>query len=64
MQPFLIIEGCGTILSKRMTPAAQAILEGLTQVVQRIDEGVPVRYLDEADVTSGANAHYDPQLAP
>jgi rhamnose utilization protein RhaD (predicted bifunctional aldolase and dehydrogenase) len=54
-RPFLIIQGCGVLLSPVMTPAEIAMLSGLAQVVQRIDSAAPLRYLTEAEVANGAS---------
>ncbi len=35
-RPFLIIEGCGVIVRRTMTPAQRAMMSGLAQVIQRI----------------------------
>lgn len=48
--PFLIVEGAGVVVSDRMTCPASATLTGLAQVLQRIDDSAPIRYLDEPEV--------------
>lgn len=50
--PFLIIEGAGVIVNEQMTGPAVATLTGLAQVLQRIDNSAPIRYLDEPEVES------------
>ena len=54
-RPFLMVKGCGVLLSRVMTPAEIAMLSGLAQVVQRIDPLAPLRYLTEAEVEAGAS---------
>lgn len=50
--PFLIVEGAGVIVSEQMTGPAFATLTGLAQVLQRIENSAPIRYLDEPEVES------------
>jgi rhamnose utilization protein RhaD (predicted bifunctional aldolase and dehydrogenase) len=50
--PFLIVEGAGVLVNDRMTGPASATLTGLAQVLQRIDDSAPIRYLDEPEVES------------
>jgi rhamnose utilization protein RhaD (predicted bifunctional aldolase and dehydrogenase) len=54
-RPFLMVKGCGVLLSPVMTPAEIAMLSGLAQVAQRIDSAAPLRYLTEAEVANGAS---------
>ena len=54
-RPFVIVKGCGVLLSRIMTPAETAMLSGLAQVVQRIDAAAPLRYLTEGEVAAGAS---------
>jgi rhamnose utilization protein RhaD (predicted bifunctional aldolase and dehydrogenase) len=51
--PFLIIEGCGVIVARTMTPAQRAIMSGLARVIQRISPSAPLRYLTEKEVANG-----------
>jgi rhamnose utilization protein RhaD (predicted bifunctional aldolase and dehydrogenase) len=44
-RPFLIIEGRGVLVNRSIAPAELAILSGLAQVVQRLRESAPLRYL-------------------
>lgn len=55
-RPFLIVKGRGVLLGRAMTPAEIAMLSGLAQVVQRIDNSATLRYLTEAEVAAGASA--------
>lgn len=48
--PFLIVEGAGVVVSDQMTGPAFATLTGLAQVLQRIDDSAPIRYLNEPEV--------------
>ena len=54
--PFCIFEGRGVVVSQRMTRAQRAILNGLVQVVQRIEESAPIRYITQAELISLLNA--------
>jgi rhamnose utilization protein RhaD (predicted bifunctional aldolase and dehydrogenase) len=46
---FLIVDGCGVIVSETITPVERKILSGLAQVVQRIDSSAGLRYLTAAE---------------
>lgn len=50
--PFLIVEGAGVVVNEQMTGPAFATLTGLAQVLQRIDDTAPIRYLDAPEVES------------
>jgi rhamnose utilization protein RhaD (predicted bifunctional aldolase and dehydrogenase) len=52
--PFLIVEERGIIINRTMTLAERAMIGGLSQVVQRISESSPIRYLTEAEVRDSA----------
>ena len=54
-RPFLIIEGCGVIVRRTMTPAERAMISGLAQVIQRISSSAPLRYLTEAEVANSSS---------
>jgi rhamnose utilization protein RhaD (predicted bifunctional aldolase and dehydrogenase) len=54
-RPFLIVESCGVLIGRAMTPSQNAILGGLADVVQRIGETAPLRYLTEVEIGSGLN---------
>ena len=47
---FFIVEGTGVLVRQHMTVAQTQVLEGLSQVVQRIDAEAPIRYLTTADL--------------
>ncbi|HTS48963.1 MAG TPA: class II aldolase/adducin family protein [Bryobacteraceae bacterium] len=47
---FLIIERRGVLVNRSIAPAELAILSGLAQVVQRLRESAPLRYLTGAEV--------------
>ena len=49
-RPFLVIEGRGVLISRSIAPAELAMISGLVQVVQRLSESAPLRYLTAADV--------------
>ena len=53
--PFLIVEGVGVFVNDGMTVTACATLTGLAQVLQRIEDRAPIRYLDEPEVESVMN---------
>jgi rhamnose utilization protein RhaD (predicted bifunctional aldolase and dehydrogenase) len=54
-RPFLIIEGCGIIVRRTMTPAERAMMTGLAQVIQRISSSAPLRYLSEDEVANSSS---------
>ena len=54
-RPFLIIEGRGVVVRKSIAPAELAIISGLAQVVQRVRESAPVRYLTASEVVGISN---------
>jgi rhamnose utilization protein RhaD (predicted bifunctional aldolase and dehydrogenase) len=54
-RPFVVVKGCGVLLSRIMTPAEIAMLSGLAQVVRRVDPAAPLRYLTLAEVAAGAS---------
>jgi len=51
-RPFLIVEGCGVLVSRDISPAGIAMLSGLAQVVQRIGASAPIQYLEDADIAA------------
>ena len=55
-RPFLIIEGCGVLVSRTMTAAERKMISGLAQVVQRIRSSAALRYLTEAEVANSSSA--------
>lgn len=60
-RPFLIIEGRGVVVSKKITATQQAILSGLAKVVQRIAMPAPIHYLTETEVAESfgdSASHY------
>ncbi|PYX62567.1 MAG: class II aldolase [Acidobacteria bacterium] len=54
-RPFLIIEGCGFIVSRTMTPAQRAMMSGLARVIQRISSSAPLRYLTDEEVANSSS---------
>jgi rhamnose utilization protein RhaD (predicted bifunctional aldolase and dehydrogenase) len=54
-RPFLIIEGCGVIVGKTMTPTERKVISGLAQVVQRISSSAALRYLTEVEVANSSS---------
>jgi rhamnose utilization protein RhaD (predicted bifunctional aldolase and dehydrogenase) len=58
---FQTVKGAGIVVKETMTRTEYAMLAGLMQVAQRIDESAPVRYLTDAEVAHVLNAdayHY------
>lgn len=55
VRPFVLVEGRGVVLNRKITPAETAMLSGLAQVVQRIGASAPIRYLTEDEVAAGAS---------
>jgi ribulose-5-phosphate 4-epimerase/fuculose-1-phosphate aldolase len=51
-QPFFVIDEQGVRVSRRMTRAEFEILNGLAEVVRRIDPAAQIRYLEESEVLS------------
>jgi rhamnose utilization protein RhaD (predicted bifunctional aldolase and dehydrogenase) len=49
---FSIVEGRGVIVRRGMTKTQQAILNGLFDVVQRIEESAPIRYVSNRELDS------------
>jgi rhamnose utilization protein RhaD (predicted bifunctional aldolase and dehydrogenase) len=49
-EPFVMIEGAGTLVRKRPNPTESATLSGLALVLQRIPATAPLRYLNENEV--------------
>jgi rhamnose utilization protein RhaD (predicted bifunctional aldolase and dehydrogenase) len=49
--PFLIIEGSGVLISEDITAAERAVLNGLMEIVRRIEGSAPIRYLTDQEVT-------------
>jgi rhamnose utilization protein RhaD (predicted bifunctional aldolase and dehydrogenase) len=49
-EPFVMIEGAGTLVRQRPNPTESATLSGLALVLQRIPAGAPLRYLNDAEV--------------
>lgn len=59
--PFLAAAGQGVLVSESITRTQSAILSGLLEVVQRIDENAPIRYLLPAELEALLSAdvyHY------
>jgi ribulose-5-phosphate 4-epimerase/fuculose-1-phosphate aldolase len=50
--PFLIIEGCGVLVSPTITPVQSEMMRGLAQVTQRIGSPSRLRYLSGEEVTN------------
>jgi ribulose-5-phosphate 4-epimerase/fuculose-1-phosphate aldolase len=54
-RPFLIIEGCGVIVKRTITPLERAMISGLAQVIQRISSSALLRYLTDAEIANSAS---------
>jgi rhamnose utilization protein RhaD (predicted bifunctional aldolase and dehydrogenase) len=48
--PFIVFEGGGLLMDEQITPAAEATLSGLAQVLGRVEETARLRYLTDAEV--------------
>ena len=48
--PFLVVERCGVLVSHGISRAERAILKAYVQILQRLDNSVPVRYLTEYEI--------------
>jgi hypothetical protein len=53
---FLVVEGSGVLVRQQMTVAQTQVLEGISQVVQRIDAKAAIRYLTAADLAEWSTA--------
>ncbi len=49
-QPFAVVKERGVIVSRTISRADYEMLRGLMEVVQRLDDDVPIRYLTNAEV--------------
>jgi rhamnose utilization protein RhaD (predicted bifunctional aldolase and dehydrogenase) len=49
-EPFVMLEGAGTLVRQRPNPTESATLSGLALVLQRIPESAPLRYLQGDEV--------------
>lgn len=49
-EPFVMIEGIGTLVRQRPNPTESATLAGLALVLQRIPDDAPIRYLHHREV--------------
>jgi hypothetical protein len=52
---FGIVEGRGVVTNRRITASQRCVLNGLLQVVQRIDALAPIRYLSDTEVLNLLN---------
>jgi rhamnose utilization protein RhaD (predicted bifunctional aldolase and dehydrogenase) len=52
---FGIIEGRGVVTNRKLTASQRCVLNGLLQVVQRIDAASPLRYLSDAELLNLLN---------
>jgi rhamnose utilization protein RhaD (predicted bifunctional aldolase and dehydrogenase) len=52
---FAIVEGRGVLTSLRISASQRAILNGLLEIVQRIDAAAPIRYLSDDEVSTLLN---------
>src|SRR5262249_43600447 len=48
--PFMVVEDAGIVVSERITRAERALLAGLAQVAQRLEENAPLQYLTDVEV--------------
>jgi rhamnose utilization protein RhaD (predicted bifunctional aldolase and dehydrogenase) len=51
----LLMDGIGVLCSKHVTRAQEQLLRGLVEVVQRIDQFAPIRYLTTSEVSQVLN---------
>jgi rhamnose utilization protein RhaD (predicted bifunctional aldolase and dehydrogenase) len=49
-EPFVLVDGAGTLVRQRPNPTQSATLSGLALVLQRIPESAPLRYLTDNQV--------------
>ncbi len=55
--PFVMVEGIGVLINKKITAAEHAVLNGFAEVVQRIDASAPIRYLTDYEVNTIMSAY-------
>jgi ribulose-5-phosphate 4-epimerase/fuculose-1-phosphate aldolase len=64
--PYAIIEGGGVVVNEKINSAEYATLIGLMQIVQRVEEFAPLRYLTVTEIASiladGTNRYRQPPL--
>jgi rhamnose utilization protein RhaD (predicted bifunctional aldolase and dehydrogenase) len=48
--PFWIIDGCGVLVSESISRTERAMLAALVQVLQRLDQSAPIRYLTRSEI--------------
>jgi rhamnose utilization protein RhaD (predicted bifunctional aldolase and dehydrogenase) len=51
----LLIDGGGVLCSKQATPAQLETLRGLAEVLQRVDQAAPIRYLTDSEISQVLN---------
>ena len=54
-RPFLVIGGRGVLVSRTITPAELAMISGLAQIVQRVNDSARLHYLSEAEIAAGCS---------
>jgi rhamnose utilization protein RhaD (predicted bifunctional aldolase and dehydrogenase) len=52
---FWIVEGRGVVTNRKITASQRAVLNGLLQVVQRVEAAAPIRYLSDTEVLTLLN---------
>ncbi len=55
MPAFGIIEGRGVVTNRKITASQRSVLNGLLEVVQRLDATAPIRYLTDSEVLTLLN---------
>lgn len=61
VNPFVIVEGCGVLLSPDISRAELAMLTGLAHIVLRVPENAPLRYLSPNElrrISTTSSEHY------
>lgn len=58
-QPFLIVEDTGVFVKEDITRAEGEMLNGLAQIVQRLDSAASIRYLSSAEIANVLNNEAD-----
>ena len=61
---FLIVDGGGVLVRESITPSEYAMLQGLAEVVQRIDSLAPIHYLTAAEIACSLGAAADRYREP
>ena len=57
----MVVEGSGILIARGMSRAERAMLTGLAQIILRVPENAPIRYLAESElrrISTADSEHY------